>query len=563
MADHIPDTNELELDLFRQRWRSELDQRKRLGRDRSTEERRRDQPLGEREDEEGTEGEVKGKGKAKAREEEVSGDVPPRPSSVDFERLSLHDSPSPLATPSRPSARPPIDSSARRTAGSHSGKDDDPAAPSAVSIYAHAVASERSGLMDDALQAYRKAFRLAPDVDRQYHRLTKDEVERLEAVGLEGGRGQGASRESRQWEFRFSRTLQVEDDYDPKAHGSEGKKEREGHQSSTAALAKVLSDSFQANPFVSVPKNKKPGFSHISTSTSPPPSVRPESILSPQSFHPSDPGTHSPLATLPPELLLSILLASAPSSPHSVAIAVETFASVSRRARLLTLDPALWRAVCERVYVAPGMGVVGGSKVGGGARERRVELERVCRKRHGGDWRRMYIEQCVGLGFPLEGVQADTLCRPRIRTDGCFISVVTYLRRGEGSVWNAPSHFVTYFRYLRFSLDGTVLSLLTTDPPASVVKRLDGRLRMKGLTRGRWELEGDEVRCFGLEEVGSAWSVDGYDETSSHAETKRAKAKATKAADHDADPSPGKYRFVMQCRLKSTQRGKMYVARAS
>lgn len=66
--------------------------------------------------------------------------------------------------------------------------------------------------------------------------------------------------------------------------------------------------------------------------------------------------------------------------------------------------------------------------------------------------------------------------RPRIRFNGCYISTVNYVRTGQASTnqttWNTPIHIVTYYRYLRFYRDGTVISLLTTNEPADVVSHL-------------------------------------------------------------------------------------------
>ena len=65
---------------------------------------------------------------------------------------------------------------------------------------------------------------------------------------------------------------------------------------------------------------------------------------------------------------------------------------------------------------------------------------------------------------------------PRIRFTGVYISTVNYTRAGQGtatsSVWNTPVHIVTYYRYLRFFRDGTVISLLTTHEPVEVVHHL-------------------------------------------------------------------------------------------
>ncbi|KAK4556494.1 hypothetical protein LTR86_006638 [Recurvomyces mirabilis] len=100
--------------------------------------------------------------------------------------------------------------------------------------------------------------------------------------------------------------------------------------------------------------------------------------------------------------------------------------------------------------------------------------------------------------------------RPRIRFNGCYISTVNYTRPGATNTnsltWGSPIHVVTYYRYLRFFRDGTVISLLTTTEPADVVHHLtpqnmnvhahhraDSLLPsavMKDALRGRWRLSG-------------------------------------------------------------------------
>ncbi|KAK4128635.1 hypothetical protein N657DRAFT_667842 [Parathielavia appendiculata] len=66
--------------------------------------------------------------------------------------------------------------------------------------------------------------------------------------------------------------------------------------------------------------------------------------------------------------------------------------------------------------------------------------------------------------------------RPRIRFNGCYISTVNYIRAGQANVNSVtaglPVHIVTYYRYLRFFRNGTVISLLTTAEPADVVHHL-------------------------------------------------------------------------------------------
>jgi F-box protein 9 len=65
---------------------------------------------------------------------------------------------------------------------------------------------------------------------------------------------------------------------------------------------------------------------------------------------------------------------------------------------------------------------------------------------------------------------------PRIRFTGVYISTVNYTRPGGPSAsqvtWSSSVHIVTYYRYLRFFRDGTVISLLTTNEPIEVVQHL-------------------------------------------------------------------------------------------
>lgn len=103
--------------------------------------------------------------------------------------------------------------------------------------------------------------------------------------------------------------------------------------------------------------------------------------------------------------------------------------------------------------------------------------------------------------------------RPRIRFNGCYISVVNYTRAGAShqNHWNwatSPVHIVTYYRYLRFFPDGTLISLLSTSEPADVVHHLTkeniarqqndmlpSAVMNKGL-KGRWRLSGPASSAF-------------------------------------------------------------------
>ncbi|KAM0288005.1 hypothetical protein ACHAQH_000073 [Verticillium albo-atrum] len=101
--------------------------------------------------------------------------------------------------------------------------------------------------------------------------------------------------------------------------------------------------------------------------------------------------------------------------------------------------------------------------------------------------------------------------RPRVRFNGCYISTVNYIRAGQASAhaitWHSPVHIVTYYRYLRFFRDGTVISLLTTSEPGDVVHHLTKEalalhrggaaaylpsIVMQDGLRGRWRLTSED-----------------------------------------------------------------------
>lgn len=69
------------------------------------------------------------------------------------------------------------------------------------------------------------------------------------------------------------------------------------------------------------------------------------------------------------------------------------------------------------------------------------------------------------------------IMHPHFRTDGIYISKITYFRQGyQESAISQPSHLVTYYRYLRFIRGGAngrlVMSLVTTEKPQSVIEQL-------------------------------------------------------------------------------------------
>ncbi|GAA6039857.1 hypothetical protein JCM8097_006765 [Rhodosporidiobolus ruineniae] len=463
---------------------------------------------------------------------------------------------------------------------------------SALELYEDAVASEREGRLQDALVGYRTAFRLDPDVDRAYHLASVAAQKHAASRGAEphgassstsGGGATSAAKDGA--EFRFERTVQLGPDYDAKhEHRSKEEAERElgsadrdsTHPSSTAFLLNWLLRSIAENPYerppppvsTTAPQPTSPskaaeplppsedassisGRAAVDDPASKPPraTITPEEALAALAFIPADEDQPLPLAKLPHEVLLLILshlvlssILPPPRSAHQVEAeaaaaaavalkgkrarekkrtikeemamleaeleledterewksdveALERFARTCRMARVLSLDSGLWRSLCLRTYVPP-------QQI-----SREEDASQLVRQ-HGNDWRRFFIEH------------------PRIRLDGTYISVVTYLRRGETHSVYAPTHLVTFYRYLRFYHHGLVLSLLTTDPPKTVVRRLNPTMRVKGLSFGRWRLRGELVEIWGLE-------------------------------DPSVKEDQRKYSFRMNCRLRSTARGRM------
>ncbi|GAA5963649.1 hypothetical protein JCM3765_003530 [Sporobolomyces pararoseus] len=431
---------------------------------------------------------------------------------------------------------------------------------SALDLYSEAVKSEQEGRLNDALVNYRSAFRLDPDVDKMWNRVTTAAQARAIRSGKEPSN-------STSTEFRFERTVQLGPDYEAskehrskeEAHEETGGKidKSSTHPSSTSFLLHSLVKSFAENPYERKRQSKQaptsPSSEHPPLPLSPSlddqkqkelPSMTPEEALANLHFIRADEDKPLPLANLPHEVLLLVLkhvvlspmlappkardnaedsgnapfrskrapkkrtlkeemlfleadleLEEVDREWKSDVESLERFARVCRAARIVTLDSTLWRALGRRTYV-PAQQIA--------REESAAELVKL----HGSDWRRFYVEH------------------PRIRLDGCFISVVTYLRRGEVVSIYAPTHLITFYRYFRFYHHGLVISLLTTDPPNTVVRRLNPSLRMQGLTFGRWHLRGDLVEMWDLE-------------------------------DPAVPADSRKYSFNMTCRLKSSARGRM------
>ncbi|KAJ8762808.1 hypothetical protein K2173_022937 [Erythroxylum novogranatense] len=120
---------------------------------------------------------------------------------------------------------------------------------------------------------------------------------------------------------------------------------------------------------------------------------------------------------LPDELLLEVFLR---LNPYDLGRA----ACVCRKWRCTLRNPVFWRNACLKTWQLSGV----------------VENYKLLQSKYESSWRKMW------------------LLRPRVRTDGLYVSRNTYIRSGirEWNVTN-PVHLVCYFRYMRFYPSGRFL----------------------------------------------------------------------------------------------------------
>ncbi|OJD16479.1 hypothetical protein AJ78_03334 [Emergomyces pasteurianus Ep9510] len=172
-----------------------------------------------------------------------------------------------------------------------------------------------------------------------------------------------------------------------------------------------------------------------------------------------------PISKVPSEVLVEILWHVALSDPA----AFGRLSLVCKRlAYHFSHEKRIWRRLCQ------------GSEFGFGA----MHYDFVCDVR----WHRIhsFLPKFTLFPFgqpnfqipkPLLSWSQVFQVFPRIRFTGIYISTVNYTRPGANSAlqnisWNTPIHIVTYYRYLRFYPDGSVISLLTTTEPIDVVPHI-------------------------------------------------------------------------------------------
>ncbi|KAJ3191524.1 F-box only protein 9 [Irineochytrium annulatum] len=133
-------------------------------------------------------------------------------------------------------------------------------------------------------------------------------------------------------------------------------------------------------------------------------------------FNPRDASKPCPLARLPQGVISAIVR-------WAVVLDGENLVRVSlvcKQVYLCSRSRTIWREMCARNHAAL-------------APHRALTEE--CRVEHGGDWLAMWLR------------------RPRVRSDGIFISRVNYVKQGYAESYSNPILMVTYFRRKRHMLE--------------------------------------------------------------------------------------------------------------
>lgn len=516
-----------------------------------------------------------------------SAEIPPTPTSPQSRKAELLSRPPPPSIPLLSSVTSPTSStsgtgsskslqhgstSAATTANSSNSIGRRPnvlPGSTAVELYAAAVLAEREGRLNDALRAYRSAFRKDEHVDKAYHRLQTAQREK-ELNGSKNKHGGSsdlndadADAQVNDLVFTYQRTLQLEPDY-------ERERQLKGRMFTSNYVQRLI-QSFLENPYLSEnakleQQNKQKTFPPGGDGTGKKKEEKKiQSIEEALAFTPQKESKPIYIARLPDEILLhiaSFICELSPNARYPDMRSLERgYALSCRKLRILTLgSQSLWRDVCIDVYRHPqileekksevirkeGEGEVEDKTPNSAASYRQSACMRQAVTKYSLDWRLMWIEQ------------------PRIRTDGVYISQITYLRRGASDAsYYDPTHVITYYRYLVFLPSGDVVSLLSHDIPKEVVPTLlssthgtgNHRMQKPGYTVGKWRL----IHLPNNTSTGSNASATIED----GAETKGKDASATIVQctsledPRITDVAEIKYSFKLICRLKSTTRGKM------
>ncbi|PON85070.1 F-box domain containing protein [Trema orientale] len=160
--------------------------------------------------------------------------------------------------------------------------------------------------------------------------------------------------------------------------------------------------------------------------------------------------------SLPDELLFEVF---ARMNPYDLGRA----SCVCRKWRYTIRNPVFWRNACLKAWQLSGV----------------VENYKILQSKYEGSWRKMW------------------LLRPRVRTDGLYVSRNTYIRAGvaEWKVTN-PVHVVCYYRYIRFFPSGRFLYKNSSQKIKDVAKYMNFRAaKAEGVFSGHYTLVDDKVEA--------------------------------------------------------------------
>ncbi|XP_008781492.1 F-box protein 7 isoform X2 [Phoenix dactylifera] len=156
---------------------------------------------------------------------------------------------------------------------------------------------------------------------------------------------------------------------------------------------------------------------------------------------------------------LEVSVVFARTSPYTLGRA----ACVCRKWRYTIRNPSLWRTVCLKTWQMSG-----------------AETNyKIVQSMYEGSWRKMWVR------------------RPRIRSDGLYVSRNTYIRTGvaEWKVTN-PVHVVCYYRYLRFYPSGKFLYKVSSQRVKEVAKCMNFRAsKADSVFKGDYTLTEDHLEA--------------------------------------------------------------------
>lgn len=284
----------------------------------------------------------------------------------------------------------------------------------AIALFEQAIEKESHGLMSDAVVFYRQAFKLNDQVDILYrsHKVPHAIKKAEEDKGKNGG---VRVDEARVKKINVDKLIQSFYDIDAKAPQPND----ESDDNLTIKFANVGLDNHE------------------------------EVVIKPM----------SPLIDLPQDIwthILEILIVQEPEAWFKYSI------TCKRNAYLGFGNSNIWRQLCNLVY--PKQRYFENLQyllvLGNDVKDSTLPIPKdlvTMLPQYQDSWKKLLFD------------------RPFIKFLGCYISVINYYSEGKNafsSSWNNPVRTITYYRYLRFYPDGTVLKVLTALEPTKVIPYL-------------------------------------------------------------------------------------------